>query len=80
MTGRPIVVHQPNADHGLGIRSIKKSPNDKMLACAMFDTHITLYNNLSQSKICDLDHTDRVQIEADKKKGTVVFEEKLSRE
>jgi hypothetical protein len=51
-----------------------------MLACAMFDTHITLYNNLSQSKICDLDHTDRVQIEADKKKGTVVFEEKLSRE
>ena len=37
MTGRALAVHTPNANHGLGIRQLKQSPNEKLMACGMFD-------------------------------------------
>lgn len=48
MTGRAIAVHTPNANSGLGIKQISVSPNEKLLVCGMFDTNLSLYNNLSQ--------------------------------
>ena len=56
MTGRPIAVHAPNANSGLGIRNLSVSPSEQLLVCGMFDQHICLYNNLSQRAIVDLEH------------------------
>ena len=47
MTGSAIAVHQPNAHLGLGIRSLSISPNTKVIACALFDTNLVLYNNIT---------------------------------
>jgi|LauGreDrversion4_2_1035121.scaffolds.fasta_scaffold277854_2 hypothetical protein len=80
MTGRLLAVHSPNADHGLGIRRIKESPNEKLLACAMYDTQVTLYNNLSQRLICTLNHDEKIQASEENKRSTIVFEEKLAKE
>jgi hypothetical protein len=76
MTGRPIAVHSPDAHMGLGIRIIKQAPNEKTLACGMFDSQISLFNNLNQKPICDLNCPDRIPEGG----GIFVFEEKASRE
>ena len=47
MTGAAIVVHQPNASLGLGIRNLTVSTNAKMIACCLYDTNLVLYNNIT---------------------------------
>jgi hypothetical protein len=80
MTGRPLVTHTPSAHNGLGIRSLLTSPNEKLIACAMYDNQLVLYNNLSQRQVCELDHVEKLQSPADKPTQTVIFEEKLSKD
>lgn len=76
MTGRPIAVFSPDANMGLGIRIIKQAPNEKTLACGMFDCQVSLYNNFHQKPICNLNCPERIP----EGKGTLIFEEKASRE
>lgn len=48
MTGAKIVCHQPEANMGLGIRTLSHSPNSKLLACGIYDTNLVLYNTCTQ--------------------------------
>lgn len=48
MTGSKIVQHNPEANMGLGIRTLSQSPNSKMLACGIYDTNLVLYNTMTQ--------------------------------
>ena len=45
MTGSKIVQQSPEANLGLGIRTLSPSPNNKMLACGIYDTNLVLYNS-----------------------------------
>ena len=48
MTGAKIVCHQPEVNMGLGIRMLAHSPNKKLLACAVYDTNLVIYNSYTQ--------------------------------
>jgi len=48
MTGQKIIQHTPEANLGLGIRTISISPNAKVLACGIYDQNLFLYNNCTQ--------------------------------
>ena len=52
LTGNPIAVHKPDAQMGLGVRSLLVSPSAKMIACGLYETSLFLYNNLTQIQIC----------------------------
>ena len=45
MTGELIKKHEPDAQLGLGVRSLVESPNKKLLACGLFTTTLFVYNN-----------------------------------
>ena len=78
-SGRPLAVHEPGSSYGLGIRQIKQSPNEKMLVCGMYSNSVSLYNNINQRLICDLEHIDKLSVDT-ARKGPIIFEEKLSKE
>lgn len=56
MTGRPIAVHTPKCNMGLGIRTLLVAPSQQIVACGMYDTNMSLYNNLTQREIVELEH------------------------
>ena len=63
MTGTKIVQQTPENNLGLGIRTLSPSPNNKMLACGIYDTNLVLYNSCTNVQICELDHKDKIQID-----------------
>ena len=63
MTGTKIVSHSPEANLGLGIRTLSPSPNSKLLACGIYDTNLVLYNTCTQIQICELEHKSYIQID-----------------
>ena len=83
MTGAKIVSHQPEANMGLGIRTLSPSPNSKMLACGIFDSNLVVYNTCTQVQICELDHKTSVQIDRSRQESSTsqpdVFKEELNR-
>ena len=81
MTGAKIVIHEPEADMGLGIRTLAPSPNAKMLACGIYDTNLTIYNTCTQVQICELNHKVSVQLECSRANTSQpdIFKEELNR-
>lgn len=75
MTGKPIAVHQPQCHNGLGIRTLNVSPNEKLIGCGLYDTNLSLYNNLSQVQICELDHMESLNLTEEN--GPIVFKEEM---
>ena len=61
---------------GLGIKIIRSAPSDKVVACGMFDSQVSVYNNLNQRAICTLQCPERIP----ENQGIVIFEEKLLRD
>eukprot|EP00354_Favella_ehrenbergii_P012325 CAMPEP_0170467122 /NCGR_PEP_ID=MMETSP0123-20130129/10816_1 /TAXON_ID=182087 /ORGANISM="Favella ehrenbergii, Strain Fehren 1" /LENGTH=47 /DNA_ID= /DNA_START= /DNA_END= /DNA_ORIENTATION= len=47
MTGARIVRHEPEVNMGLGIRTLAQSPNQKLIACGVYDTNLVVYNNIT---------------------------------
>lgn len=63
MTGQKIVEHSPEANLGLGIRTLVQSPDAKMLACGIYDSNLVVYNQFTQIQICELEHKPSVTID-----------------
>ena len=82
MTGQKIVQHTPEANLGLGIRTLSQSPNAKMLACGIYDSNLMLYNNCTQVQICELQHNSSLQIDPkqDQASQPDIFKEELIRQ
>ena len=82
MTGAKIVCHQPNVNMGLGIRTLSHSPNQKLLACAIYDANLVIYNMSTLVQICELHHKSSIVREspADSRANQPdVFKEELLR-
>ena len=69
MTGSKIVAHTPEANLGLGIRTLSISPNSKMIACGIYDSNLVIYNNCTQTQITELDHKTTIQIDTKQDKN-----------
>lgn len=63
MTGSKIVCHQPEVNMGLGIRVLSYSPNQKLIACGIYDTNLIVYNNCTQTQVCELDHKASITLD-----------------
>ena len=82
MTGAKIVSHQPEVNMGLGIRTLAYSPNDKLIACGIYDSNLVIYNNVTQTQICELDHKATLMIDNQPDRNALqpdVFKEELVR-
>ena len=83
MTGSKIVCHQPEANLGLGIRTLSPSPNTKLLACGIYDSNLVLYNSCTQIQICELDHKSAISLNTRPDQTTCqpdIFREELIRQ
>ena len=80
MTGSQIVKHTPDSHLGLGIRNLSFSPNTKQIACGLYDTNLVIYNNLTQSLICELEHKTSITLDTKVTRGQPdIFKEELAR-
>ena len=83
MTGTKIACHQPEVNMGLGIRTLVNSPNDKLLACGVYDTNLVIYNNTTQTQVCELEHKATVVVDTQPERNSSqpdVFKEELVRQ
>ena len=83
MTGTKIVCHQPEVNMGLGIRLLSHSPNQKLIACGIYDTNLVVYNNCTQTQVCELDHRATIVIDNSPDKNSNqpdIFKEELIRQ
>lgn len=65
LTGQLIASHNPRCNMGLGIRLLSVSPNKKLTACSVFDQNLSIYNNLANSLVTELEHKSQVRSAAD---------------
>ena len=64
MTGQKIVCHRPEVNMGLGIRTLSHSPNQKIIACGVYDTNLVIYNSCTQTQVCELDHKAQITLDS----------------
>ena len=66
LTGQVLALHCPSdPKQGLGIRNLTISPSQKIVACGLFQTEVSLYNNLTQRDLARLSHPSSIQITGD---------------